>query len=133
MNSLDGRIHEIVVDDHLTQVKILVDKIKLSTVVIDTPDTAPYLVEGEKIKVVFKESEVVIGKGKELEVSLQNKIPGTIKDVHSSKLLSKVIVDTPIGVITSIITTNAVKTLSLDKGVQVFAMVKSNEIILSHA
>lgn len=131
MNSFKGEIIEIKTSGSLSLVYVNVKNIKISCIVIDTPKTAPYLIIGTKIAVVFKETEVIIGKGNQHEISMQNKFTGTILSVMSKDLLSKIVIDTTIGKITSIITTNAVNQLNLTEGVDVTAMVKTNEILLA--
>ena len=108
-----------------------VKEIRLSAIVIDTPETASYLKIGQSINVIFKETEVIIGKGVEHHISLQNKLEGTVQSIESGSLLSKLILDTIAGNVTSIITTNAVNQLQLEAGSKITAMVKTNEMMLS--
>lgn len=131
MNILKGTIEKLTVAGSLTLIGIKVNSIGLSAIVIDTPQTAPYLKVGNTITVVFKETEVIIGKGNTDEISLRNKFKGTIEILESKELLSKLIIDTTVGKISSIITTNAVKQLKLEIGTAVTAMVKTNEILIS--
>ena len=56
---------------------------------------------------------------------------GTVTRIDADILLSKLIMKTEIGEISSIITSNAVKQLKIKLGMEVTAMVKTNEIILS--
>ncbi|NER12862.1 tobe domain protein [Leptobacterium flavescens] len=131
MNILKGEIKNLSVKDSLSLVYVDVEGITLSAIVIDTPQTAAYLTPGSKIQLIFKETEVIIGKGKENHISLQNKLPGTIGFIEKGDLLSRLVVDTEAGKITSIITTNAVNQLGLETGSEVTAMIKTNEIMLS--
>ncbi|MEX1384355.1 molybdopterin-binding protein [Lutibacter sp.] len=131
MNILKGTIEKLTVSGSLTLIGIKVDTINMSAIVIDTPKTAPYLKVGNTITVVFKETEVIIGKGNTDEISLRNKFKGTIEVLESKELLSKLTIKTNVGKISSIITTNAVKQLQLELGTAVTAMVKTNEILIS--
>ena len=131
MNSIIAEIISVEVKESLSLVRLLSGKTKFTSIVIDTPKTANYLREGQKLNVIFKETEVIVGKGNNHLISLQNKFFGTIKKIESGDLLSRVSIDTDVGVITSIITNNAVNQLDLKKGVEVTAMVKTNEIMLS--
>ena len=131
MNTLSGEIAAIKVKNALSLVYINVTSARLCAIVIDTPESAPYLRTGNRIKVIFKETEVIIGTGKNQQISLQNRISGQVKAVESGDLLSKVTVDTPAGEIVSVITTNAVKQLHIKAGSQVTAMIKTNEVMLS--
>ena len=80
---------------------------------------------------IFKESEVFIGKGIDHQISLQNKLVGTITTIAKGELLSKLVLDTTVGTITSIITANAVDQLQLIEGETVTAMIKTSEMMLS--
>ncbi len=131
MNVLNGEIESLTSKDQLTLVGIKVGQARLSAIVIDTPETAPYLKIGNPINVIFKETEVIIGKGVTHQISLQNRLVGKVKTIESGELLSKLELDTTAGKITSVITTNAVNELQLQEGTEITAMIKTNEIMLS--
>lgn len=131
MNILKGEIASLKVQGALSLVMVAVSSVRLSTIVIDTPETVSYLRVGNTVKVIFKETEVIIGKGTSRNISLQNKLAGTIRSVESGEILSKLVLDTVAGEITSIITANAVSQLELKEGTAVTAMIKTNEIMLS--
>lgn len=132
MNSLKGHIKEVQVNGSLSLVTIaLSDEIFFKAIIIETPETASYLSDGHLVKVLFKETEVVIGRDIKHLISLQNQIRGKIKRIERGSLLSNIIINTPAGDISSIITTNAADQLSLKEELTVYAMVKTNEIMLS--
>ena len=131
MNVLKGKICSIKNNGELCLVSIQVGELKFSAIVIDTPQTCSYLQLKHPVKVIFKETEVIMATGKIHPISLQNRIPGTIFLIESDNLLSKVVVDSSVGKITSIITTNAVNQLGLEVGKEVIAMIKTNELMLS--
>jgi len=131
MNSLKGEIEHIDVSGNLTLVGIKVGECHFKSILVETPDTVSYLHIGNKVDVLFKETEVILGKGENLQISLRNKMLATITQIERGKLLAKVIMDTNAGKVISIITTNAVENLSLKKGTQVMAMVKTNEILIT--
>lgn len=132
MNILKGEIETVKERNNLSLVSIKVGQIRLSSIVIDTSDTAPYLKPGNSVSVIFKETEVIIGKGKDHKVSLQNKLEGHVESIETGDLLSKLTLSTMVGKIISVITTNAVDQLHLKKGSEITAMVKTNEIMLQH-
>lgn len=131
MNVLSGNIAEVRVNGELSIVRVEVGGHLLSSIVIDTPETADYLVKGVKVKVIFKETEVIIGTGSTEGISLRNKFRGRVEKIDSDILLSKLTIGTTVGKITSIITSNAVAELGIEEGSQVTAMIKTNELILS--
>lgn len=132
MNSFEGIISEIKVNKDLSLVSVdMGHDIHLKTIIIETPDSANYLKLGNRIKALFKETEVVLGVRPIGDISLQNKINGTVDLIEEGALISKVKVATPLGEIVSIISTNAVVNLKIGKGSAVTAMVKLNEIMLA--
>lgn len=132
MNILTGKIESVRVCENLSLVKVNASGIILSAIVIDTPRTAPYLQTGNTVHTIFKETEVIIGKGGlTFPVSLRNRIPGRIVFLEKGELLSKLVLETAVGEVVSVITSHAVEELSLAEGVEVVAMVKTNEMMLS--
>jgi len=128
MNIIKGVIDKITVKDNLSLVGIKVKDINLTAIVIDTPESDSHLQVGKAINIIFKESEVIIGKGNNHSISLQNKIEGKIISIEAGDLLSRLRLDTVAGVIT----TNAVKQLKLEENSQITAMIKTNEIMLEY-
>lgn len=132
MNSLNGTIKSVNVNGSMSIAEIdMGHDITLKTIVLETPETASYLTEGNAVKVLFKETEVVIGLQTDLKISLQNRIPGIIEVIELGSLISKITINTDLGTIVSVISRNSVDTLRLIKGSSVVAMIKLNEVMLS--
>ena len=131
MNSLRGNIIDIQVCDNISLVKIQCGDSVLSSIIIETPSTISYLREGNSINVLFKETEVIIAKKGEYEISLQNQLPCLIEHIKKGQLLSRIKLKFNNTEIRSIITSNAVNKLELEEGMEVLAMIKTNEIMLS--
>jgi len=131
MNSLVGEISNIKSDEHFSIVEMMVDENIFKSIIIETPETVPFLKTGNKINIMFKESEVSIAKELKGRLSLQNKIPCIIKEIEKGKLLSKIILDFNSKKIVSVITTGAVEQLELKENDDVLALVKTNEVILA--
>ena len=131
MNKLQGEIASISTEGNLSMVGILYRNILLKTIIIEKPGSVPYLRTGNKINILFKETEVVIGHDTDHKISLQNRIPCTIIKIERGKLLSKIILSCFSEEIVSVISTHAVEQLNLSIGKNVIAMIKTNEIMLS--
>jgi molybdate transport system regulatory protein len=131
MNALSGEIETLDVSGNLTLVGLRVGECNFKSIVVDTPETVKYLQIGGTVKVLFKETEVIIGTGEHLQISLRNKMKASITTIEKGKLLAKLIMQTNAGEVISIITTNAVNQLELKEGSSVLAMVKTNEILLA--
>ena len=131
MNSLRGEIEQIDISGNLSLVGLKVGECHFKSIVVETPDTVDYLRVGGEVDVLFKETEVIIGIGDNLQISLRNKMVSTITSIEKGKLLAKLVLETNAGAVISIITSNAVENLGLQVGLQVMAMVKTNEILLA--
>lgn len=112
-------------------VSLEVGDVTLKSIVIDTASTCDYLALGQEVKVVFKEMEVSISKKANLPISLQNQIEGQISKLELGQILSKIHLETAVGNITAVISTNSAEKLKLKVGQQVYAMIKTNELMLS--
>lgn len=132
MNVFSGHISDIQVSKSLSIVSVKIDDHNLlKTILVETPETASHLKKGNQITILFKETEVIISKEENTLISIENKIKVTIKNVEKGALLSKVILESSIGEITALITSEILDELSLEKDQKVVAMIKVNEIMLS--
>ncbi len=64
-------------------------------------------------------------------VNVRNQFRGRVKEIITGPVVSEVEVETPFGVVTSVITTRSVKDLNLAIGTEVVALVKSTEVALA--
>jgi molybdopterin-binding protein len=111
-------------------VDIDVDGDVFSSIVLETPATASYLKEGSGVTLLFKETEVSIGKNLVGLISLRNRFKATIKKLEKSDILTKVFLKFKSKEIVSIISTRSAQKLGLIEGDQVEWLVKTNEISL---
>ncbi len=81
---------------------------------------------------MFKETEVSLAKHLTGELSLRNRIAVTIKKIERGDILSAVTLDYCTNTLVSVVTTRAVERLHLHVGDQVEALIKANEVVLSH-
>ncbi len=131
MNVLIGKIEKVNSNDYMSIIEMSVNNELLKTIVIETPSTAPFLKTGNRIKIMFKETEVSIAKDFSGGISLQNKIKCNIKEIKKGKLLSYILLDFNGIEISSVITSTAVDQLKLKINNTVTALIKTNEIIIS--
>jgi molybdate transport system regulatory protein len=131
MNILTGTITAIQTHDEVSLVKAISNGIAFTAIVLDTPATTEYLTIGKNIRLLFKETEVIIAKDFNLNISVQNRIPCSIQQIIKGVLLSELSLSFGGITIKSIITTNAVNQLGLKENDTVLAMIKTNEISLS--
>lgn len=64
-------------------------------------------------------------------INVRNQFKGQIKEIIRGDVVSEVNVQTPWGVVTSVITTRSVDELGLQVGSEVVALVKSTEVSIA--
>lgn len=130
MNKLIGKIILIESSQHMSMVDIDVEGDVFSSIVLETPATAPYLKQGNSITLLFKETEVSIGKNLTGLISLRNRFKATIRRIEKSDILSKVFLSYKNKEMISIISTRSAQKLGLADGDEVEWLVKTNEVSL---
>ncbi len=64
-------------------------------------------------------------------INVRNQFRGKIREIVRGDVVSEIDVDTPAGIVTSVITTRSVDELGLKPGVEVVALVKSTEVSIA--
>ena len=64
-------------------------------------------------------------------INARNQFHGKVKEIILGPVVSEVDVETPFGLVTSVITTRSVKELELQVGSDVIAFVKSTEVSIA--
>jgi len=127
---LTGKIILVESSPHMSMVDIDVEGDVFSSIVLETPATASYLKQGKLVALVFKETEVSIGKNLSGLISLRNRFKATIKGLERSEILTKVFLNYKSHPIISIISTRSAQKLSLTEGDSIEWLVKTNEVSL---
>lgn len=130
MNQLRGRITGIESNDHVSLVDVEVSGDTFSAMLLETPDSAPYLAIGNEVQLLFKETEVSLAKNLSGLISLRNRVQGRVRAVRSGAILSEVVLEYRGHTLTSIITTRSIKRLDIQQGDEVEALIKANEVSL---
>ena len=133
MNSFLGSIVNIRTSGSISIVGVRVGgDTDFFSVVIDTPETAPYLVVGRQVQLLFKEAEVVLTTDTAaINISIENKIFGTILAMERGVLLSRVVLSTQLGEVVALLSEKSVAQLGLKEAMEVAILIKLNEIILA--
>jgi molybdopterin-binding protein len=132
MNILPGNIIQVESQDDLLLVKIQINgEITLSSIVIEDSKLSNYFELNKRIKVYFKETEVILSKDRNVTISIQNRIPCVVQSILKGKILSEITLGFDTYSIKSLITTNACNQLNLLVNDAVLALIKTNEISLS--
>ncbi|WP_341679178.1 molybdopterin-binding protein [Niveibacterium sp. SC-1] len=61
-------------------------------------------------------------------INVRNQFRGKVKEIIRGPVVSEVDIDTPAGIVTSVITTRSVDDLGLGPGTEVVALVKATEV-----
>ena len=64
-------------------------------------------------------------------INVRNQFRGKVKEIIRGDVLSEIDVETPWGIVTSVITTRSVNDLGLQQGSEVVALVKATEVSLA--
>ena len=129
MNTLIGHINKIDEFEGLTLIEIQVENDILKSIVINN-DSLTYQIN-DKVELLFKETEVILGQKTDHLISLQNKLNCTIINIQKGKLLSQVHLQYRNFKLCSIITTNSVINLDLKINDNIVAYIKTNEIMVA--
>ncbi|WP_343587001.1 TOBE domain-containing protein [Flavobacterium sp.] len=128
MNVLKGIITEIQSHEGISLVKLKSNENIFTSIILDVPD---YLKENNTVKIIFKETEVIISKDLNPSISVQNQIYGRIESIKKGVILSQITLSIGEDKIQSIITTNACEQLDLKENQNILALIKTNEVSLS--
>lgn len=64
-------------------------------------------------------------------INVRNQFKGRIKEIIAGPVVSEVDVETPAGIVTSVVTSRSLADLNLKVGSEVVALVKSTEVALA--
>lgn len=130
MNRLRGKIVAVESAGHMSLVDVAVADDQFTSIVVETPETSPYLHPGAEVWLLFKETEVSLAKNLSGEISLRNRMRAVIRAIERGALVSEVTLDYKGMRVVSVITSRSVERLALKPGDEVEGLVKANEVTL---
>ncbi|MEI7596183.1 MAG: TOBE domain-containing protein [Bacteroidota bacterium] len=130
MNTLIGTITQIQQSNAILLVDIDVDEHCFSALLIESTTQLEWLSVGNKVKLIFKETEVSLAKNLSGLISLRNRLQCKVLTVQRGELLSKITLKFKNYTVVSAITTRSVDALQICVGDDIDALIKSNEISL---
>ncbi len=130
MNKIAGKVTQVQSSTDMSIVEVDIGGDIVSALVLETPHSAAYLKSGNTVEVVFKETEVSIGKNLAGLISIRNNFKARIKTIDAHSLLATIVLIYHAQEITSIISTQSVERLDLKVGDEVQWLVKTNEVSL---
>lgn len=130
MNKLSGIISGIQQSGAILLVDVKVEEHGFSALLIESATQPEWLVTGNKVDLVFKETEVSLAKNLTGFISMRNRMKCQVLTIERGELLSKINLRFLNHTITSAITTRSVDSLQIKIGDEIEALVKSNEVSL---
>lgn len=132
MNRLTGSILSVKTHRGISLIKVkTIDNNEFAAVVVENLETSHFWQPNSPVEILFKETEVSIAVGEAPKVSIQNKFRCEVVALTVGEILCQIDLQLGGSVIRSIITQDGCAQLGLKKGDFVYALVKSNEVILS--
>jgi molybdate transport system regulatory protein len=131
MNTLPGNIRAVASEGGISLVDVAVGDELLTAMLVETPQSAPYLQLGTPVSVLFKETEVSLAKELNGRLSLRNRLAAKVVGVRPGALLAEVELDCRGHRVVSIITRRSAERLELAAGDAVEALIKANEVMLA--
>lgn len=130
MNKLPGTITRIQQSGAILLVDVAVNGQGFSALLIESASATEWLLTGNSVDLVFKETEVSLAKNLSGIISLRNRMKCKVLHIVRGELLSIISLQFLEHTVTSAITTRAIDSLQLTIGDEVEALVKANEVSL---
>ena len=131
MNRLAGTLLQCHTNSAISKLVISLDNCIVTAVIIDFIHYGDDVIAGAKVDVLFKESETAIAYLLPAGVlSIRNRLPCRVLAVDDDGLIASVKLDFDGSMIESIITSESASELCLRPGKDVFALVKSTEVMV---
>ena len=132
MNRFEGTIRSIDNHGHLSLVTVAVaDELSVKSIVIETPETAGYLRADSRIAVLFKETEVILSDPGTSPISVPNRFEVKVMEIEEGRLLSRIVLRSTAGELAAVSPSETLPILGLEIGIDVLALIKTNEVMLS--
>jgi len=130
VNRLSGEISSIVTVGAVSRVGIGIAGATLSAVVLETPETAPWLRTGGKIVCLFKETEVGLARTLTSPVTFGNRLEGVVESADHGELFTRVRLTCPAGTFTALVGAAEAGAMEIRGGETLTALIHPGEITL---
>ncbi len=130
MNQLKGTITAIAHADQFSVVTMDIGTSAIKAIVINTLPADQNIQLGQTIQLIFKETEVVIAKGATEHISIVNHLPARIEAIEPYAFMTRLKLWLDNHSIDAVITTTVAQRMGLQKGDEVTALIRANEIML---
>jgi molybdate transport system regulatory protein len=128
MNRLPGIIAAIETCGSIVLVDVDAVGLKLTATLVGAGAQAEAWRPGTAVTLLFAETEVALAKNLSGLISMRNRLPGRIVALERGTVLTRVTLDVYGHRVVSVITTRSSRTMALQEGDGVEALVKANEM-----
>ena len=125
MNQLAAIVKEIEKTDVVTYIRV---EIGDTTLCLIKPKTPEWLSVGDRVTCTFQEASVCVSKECPGRVSIENRLPATLKEVRQGASLCELTFESDMGEVISLITSHACETLGLTKGCEATMLLRAVDV-----
>lgn len=130
MNMLSGHIAAIEAHGSVAIIDVAVAPYHFTATLLGSAEQLAAWEIGQAVRVLFKETEVALAKNLSGQISMRNRLPGTVTTLEIGQVLTRVVLDMKGIPISSVITSRSARSLQIAIGDAVEGLVKSNEMSL---
>ncbi len=130
MNTLTGYIVAIEAHGSVAIVDVAVATQRFTATLLGSAEQLAAWEIGQVVRLLFKETEVALAKNLSGQISMRNRLPGTVTALEIGQVLTRVVLDMRGIQISSVITSRSARSLQIAVGDFVEGLVKSNEMSL---
>lgn len=130
MNTLSGQIAAIEAHGSVAIVDVAVTHHRFTATLLGSAEHLAEWKIGQAVRLLFKETEVALAKNLSGQISMRNRMPGTVTALEVGQVLTRVVFEMQGVQISSVITSRSARGLQLALGDAVEGLVKSNEMSL---
>jgi molybdate transport system regulatory protein len=130
VNRLTGTLVSRESSGAIAKIMVNLGPATVTAVLLEEPSFLPE--QGAPVTICFKESETALALGTfEGKLSIRNQLACTVKSVEDDGVLGRVNLDFSGTPLAALITSESARDLGLSAGTQVFALVKSTEVMIA--
>lgn len=127
MNQLTAVVKAIDVTDVVTYIHLSVGETAISVINTKTPE---WLSVGDEVNCTFQEVSVSVSKECPGKVSIENRLPATLKEMRQGASLCELTFESDVGEVVALITSRACDQLGLEKGCSATMLLRGIDITL---
>lgn len=131
MNTLPGKIYKVESTKGISLVDICIDDDQFSSLIINSEATDSYILAGNPVNMLFKETEISLKCYRDKLVKRQNKVIVEVINITNGQILSEVKLNYKGFPVTAIILTRLLNELGLEVGKKAVMILRTQEILLS--